>query len=868
MKNIYSFIAILILSVFFLAGSAEAQPLTGTKTIGSSGNYTSFTSAINALNLSGVGSGGVTFNVAAGQTFTEDPPAITATGTLANQIVFQKSGAGANPIIRPTGGAATDDAGIKIAGGDYITFDGIDITINTGTALEYGYYIYNASATNGAQNNTIKNSKITLDRANTSSFGIFQFTSTFPTNQVTGNNNYNKYYNITIENSNSGIWLRGYSSTYFDIGCEIGTTGSGTTTIGAATANDIGNPLTGTTVNGIRVTQQSGVKIFNTTIRNLCNNATTSRISGILLEISYGTSEIYNNKIGPVTNLQTASSTSNFIVTGMRLDVAAGHTVNVYNNSIFGLTTSQTTATTSSPETVTHIAGIVMGVIGAGTSSLYYNSIRLDANVKINSACVMSPGAIANTMTFKNNIFSNNTATQSGVPKHYGVMRQGTIGTLTGLDYNDYYIQNTGNGYAGYYTANRTSLADWRTATSQDVNSVSGNPGFTSATNLQIDVNNANCWNVNAGALPLASVSTDCNGNPRNTSVINGACDIGAYEFTPVATSANLTITNNFTDGGTSTITFAGVNIATITWHQNGGTLPTGLSAVFQPGVNPSNTIGGSKYANENFDITATNGSGYLYDFVYRYNLARLGTVSSEADLRIEKYSAGAWQQYTSTPNTTNKTISVTGLNSFSSFTFGDGSTPLPVQLASFSSSINGRDVLLSWKTDFENNNAGFDVERKSAGTDIWTKAGFVNGNGTTNTPVNYTFEDKKLNSGKYNYRLKQIDNNGNFTYHTLSSIVDVGLPAKFKLSQNYPNPFNPATKIDFDLPFDSKVSIVLYDITGKEVKTLVNDARTAGYYTIQFNASDLSSGTYFYRIAAKSNGADYVMTKKMMLVK
>jgi hypothetical protein len=98
--------------------------------------------------------------------------------------------------------------------------------------------------------------------------------------------------------------------------------------------------------------------------------------------------------------------------------------------------------------------------------------------------------------------------------------------------------------------------------------------------------------------------------------------------------------------------------------------------------------------------------------------------------------------------------------------------------------------------------------------------------------------------------------------------MVDVGLPAKFNLSQNYPNPFNPATKIDFDLPFDSKVNIVLYDMTGREVRTLVNESRTAGYHTVQFNASGLSSGTYFYRIMTKSNSGDYVITKKMVLVK
>ena len=64
------------------------------------------------------------------------------------------------------------------------------------------------------------------------------------------------------------------------------------------------------------------------------------------------------------------------------------------------------------------------------------------------------------------------------------------------------------------------------------------------------------------------------------------------------------------------------------------------------------------------------------------------------------------------------------------------------------------------------------------------------------------------------------------------------------------------------------RVSIILYDISGREIKSLVNDQRAAGYYTVQFNSAGLSSGTYFYRIMTKSSGADFIMTKKMVLLK
>ena len=186
----------------------------------------------------------------------------------------------------------------------------------------------------------------------------------------------------------------------------------------------------------------------------------------------------------------------------------------------------------------------------------------------------------------------------------------------------------------------------------------------------------------------------------------------------------------------------------------------------------------------------------------------------------------------------------------------------LPVELSSFTSAVNGRNVTLNWITSEEINNSGFDIERKQSGS--WTKLGSISGNGTSVLSHEYSFTDRNLASGNYQYRLKQIDYNGNFEYFNLNNEVNVGIPAKFELSQNYPNPFNPSTQINFDIPTDSKVNIKLFDMSGKEVITLVNEFKTSGYYTVNFNAAGLSSGVYFYSIAADNFSA----TKKMMLVK
>ncbi len=192
---------------------------------------------------------------------------------------------------------------------------------------------------------------------------------------------------------------------------------------------------------------------------------------------------------------------------------------------------------------------------------------------------------------------------------------------------------------------------------------------------------------------------------------------------------------------------------------------------------------------------------------------------------------------------------------------------PLPVLLKDFTSVCSNDKVALKWTTSFEQNNNGFKIERKQENSN-WNEIGFVKGKGNSNVINQYSFEDNKINPGKYNYRLKQIDNNGNYKYYNLNKIVEIGLPTKFNLSQNYPNPFNPITKINYELPQDSKVNLTVFDILGREMINLVNQEQKAGYYTISADSKNLASGTYFYRLIANSNGKNFVMTKKMSVIK
>ncbi len=196
------------------------------------------------------------------------------------------------------------------------------------------------------------------------------------------------------------------------------------------------------------------------------------------------------------------------------------------------------------------------------------------------------------------------------------------------------------------------------------------------------------------------------------------------------------------------------------------------------------------------------------------------------------------------------------------------GNGVLPVELSSFSSSVSGSNVILNWRTQSEQNNSGYDIERKSSSNNAsndWNKIAFVSGNGTTNHEISYSFADNNLATGTYSYRLKQMDYNGTYKYYYLSNEVIIGVPNKFALAQNYPNPFNPVTKINFELPVNTNVKLAVFDITGRMISELISDKLyNAGYYSMEFNASMLSTGVYFYKLTTNENTA----VKKMVLIK
>ncbi len=212
------------------------------------------------------------------------------------------------------------------------------------------------------------------------------------------------------------------------------------------------------------------------------------------------------------------------------------------------------------------------------------------------------------------------------------------------------------------------------------------------------------------------------------------------------------------------------------------------------------------------------------------------------------------------------------------------GSDPLPVELVSFTVSKNENSAFLRWTTATEVNNHGFEVERKNVSSfrsqvsggnstslkhetsnDLWARIAFVEGAGDSNSPREYSYSDRSLSAGTYSFRLKQIDRDGKLEYSKEVEVSNASAPAKFELLQNYPNPFNPNTMISFTLQVSGMTTLKVYDAIGREVAILVNEYLEAGaYYQRTFDASYLSSGTFFVRLA---NG-ERTQVKKLMLMK
>lgn len=240
-----------------------------------------------------------------------------------------------------------------------------------------------------------------------------------------------------------------------------------------------------------------------------------------------------------------------------------------------------------------------------------------------------------------------------------------------------------------------------------------------------------------------------------------------------------------------------------------------------------------------------------------RYRVATITNPSADMNLQWKTTGAGVTTQLFTLDPVTWASSAIT-LNAID-----PANAPLPVELTSFTASYKNSEVMLSWKTETEVNNYGFNLEKRIGERD-WDSIAFIEGHGNSNSPKEYNYSDKDLFAGgsKFQYRLKQLDNDGTFEY---SDVVEIEVvPGQYELSQNYPNPFNPSTTIRFSLPQAAQIKINLYNMLGELVKTLADGMYETGFHKLVVDASNLPSGTYIYRLES----SNFVQVKKMILIK
>ena len=190
----------------------------------------------------------------------------------------------------------------------------------------------------------------------------------------------------------------------------------------------------------------------------------------------------------------------------------------------------------------------------------------------------------------------------------------------------------------------------------------------------------------------------------------------------------------------------------------------------------------------------------------------------------------------------------------------------VPITLKELRGKLNNNlTVSLNWITSAESGNKGFYVERTETGNPSgWTSIGFVNGAGYSTVEKNYSLIDNNIQLNKiYSYRLRQVDFDANFSYSNEVVIRVKDLQKDQLLLANHPNPFTGIQIIKYNLPTSGMVTLKIFDITGKEVRTLASGFHQSGLYSKEFNASNLSNGVYFCKIVFEGE----TITNRVMLI-
>lgn len=555
--------------IFLFSGTAWSQ-LSGERTVPSE-EYPDLKTVADSLNLYGVGPGGINFLLQGGSTFEEDSIMFTATGNAADPIYIGWDGQGEKPIVNFDGTELDGDAGFTLSGVDYYTIDGFIIS-NSNSNLEIGILIINLSDLDGAQNNTVKNMEITLDKLNEfQTVGISVAAPVEPT-IFEGNNHDNKFYSNRISNVMIGYTFDGGTSTtgFMSIGNKVSTVGVGESIIsdlvlaGVTARDQNGFTVSNTTIRDLtRIGTGTGAPaaiatssgnptdpltneyiISNNTIEDLTSSFTS--IFGMYLSARKVTYRVSNNKIDNVTATGGGGNTADGIIM-----LATDAVANIYNNMVSGI---------AAPESAVNNNAATRGITVRtyNQANVFYNTVLLDYTAT-NAAHTSAAFIIYNNsdpVQMRNNIFINKTilpADAMGMVAAVYKRNNNFTGIMEGTDNNIYYAGEPGPQNVIYYGHNSSSpnvhetLESYKAAAlTFDQNSYTEDVPFISSEDLHVTAS-ANTVARN-NAMPITepiSITTDIDGNLRDTETP----DIGADEM--ASASPTVAINPNPEDGET-----------------------------------------------------------------------------------------------------------------------------------------------------------------------------------------------------------------------------------------------------------------------------------------------------------------------------
>ncbi len=772
-------------------------PMSGTYVVGSApSDFTTFKAATSDLAARGI-SGAVVFNVKAG-TYNEQVYVPVIQGSSAANTVTFKS-------------QANDRTNVTV------NFDAINPSDN---------YIFRILASN------VKLQALTLTALNINNSRVIEYIGTASADSV-------------IDCNVTGVVT---GSTATDKACIFASPLNGSLVI-----------MNNTISNG-----SYGVYLFGTSTVVL--NTNTVIQNNIIQNSFYGAIQAYYTGNLKVKN-NTMSSTYAYSYVVSTNYGYNGH--EVLNNKIsapnggYGIYTYESNGTSLLNNTFSNNVITVAGSTTAYGIQHWYGNYNNVLNNTINITSTITSGYAGYFYIpsgYNNNKIYNNIFNNAGPGFAIYAYDPAAVGTSTFYNYNLLSTAGTNLGQIGFTGLNYTGLLQWRANSKQDSNSISVRAPFVSASNFAINLTDTNSWFLNGGGVQVAGNSTDVNGNTRSTTLINGAPDMGAYEFTPSAVGPKAVAIPAAPAAGTTQVFLYGLDtIAKITWGAF-APVPSSIVGRMYTGAYPAGISGNSHHSlNSYWDFDVPAGT-YSYDISLYYKERMLGSVPSEASMvGAKKSGTFPWNVYSSasTVDAAANILTITGLTDFSLFTGTTTTNPVPVKLNEFKAVAMGNDVLVYWNTASERNASHFNVEASVDGRNF-TVVGTVEAKGNSSVSNRYNFthanaQRQMSNASVIYYRLTSVDRDRT---SSKSSVVIVS----FERSQTrldavnaYPNPFAENITVSIPSIVEGAVKIEVMDIQGKLVNVTNSTIVQGANEIVLNNMNTLEKGVYFVKVTVNN---------------